>query len=166
MKSQTVRAIYGFGQDLLFAGLWNASDLFMKVALQIMNIQYNEQRRRCQDARWLSRLDSQIQEEGRRVYYQDENWVFKNMSCRKVWKYTVGISNDGRFMVPSGKGERSILLYIGCAETELLDECMLLFRGSKNNKSVYYRSEMNWHVLSHWCETRVLSKQQPRGRDP
>ena len=51
--------------------------------------------------------------------------VFKNISCRKDWKHTVGISNDGRFMVPSGKGERSILLYIGFAETGLLGECML-----------------------------------------
>ena len=79
-------------------------------------------------------------EEGSREYFQDETWVFKNKSCRKVWKDIVGISNNARFMVPSGKGERSILSHIGCAGTGLLDECMLLFRASKSNKSVDYHS--------------------------
>ena len=42
-------------------------------------------------------------EEGRREYYQDETWGFKNMSCAKVWKDIVGLSTDGCFMVPSGR---------------------------------------------------------------
>ena len=103
-------------------------------------------------------------EEGRRVYYQDETWVFKNMSCPKVWKDIVGLSTDGCFMVPSGKGERSILSHIGCAETGLLDGCMLLFRGSKSNKNADYHSEMNWNVLSHWCETTVFPKIAATGK--
>ena len=35
---------------------------------------------------------------------------------------------------------------------------MLLFRGSKSNKSSGYHSEMNWDVFSNWCETVVFPK--------
>ena len=97
-------------------------------------------------------------EEERRVYYQDETWVFKNMSCAKVWKNIVGISTDACFMVPSGRGERSTVSHIGFAETGLLNECMLLFRGPKSKRSADCHSEMNWNVLSHWCETKVFPK--------
>ena len=27
--------------------------------------------------------------EGRRIYYQDETWIFKNMACGKAWKDTI-----------------------------------------------------------------------------
>ena len=97
-------------------------------------------------------------EEERRVQYQEETWVFKNMSCAKVWKDIVGISTDACFIVPSGRGERSILPHIGCAETGLLNECMLLFGGSKSNKTADCHSEMNWNVFCHWCETKVFPK--------
>ena len=94
--------------------------------------------------------------EGRCIYFQDENWVFKNMACNKVWKDIVGDANDDYFTVPSGKGERSILSHRGCADIGLLDQCMLLFRGSKSNKSADYHAEMNWDVFSHWCETKAF----------
>ena len=80
---------------------------------------------------------------GYRIYYQDETWVFKNMTCSKVWKDIVKDSTDDTFTVPSGKGDRSILCHIGCAETGLLEECGLLFRGSKSNKSADCHTEMN-----------------------
>ena len=82
--------------------------------------------------------------------------MFKNMCSGKVWKDIAGKSTDGCFNVQSGKRERSILSHIGCAETGLLGQCMLLFRGSKSNKSAGYHTEMNWHVFSHWCDTKVL----------
>ena len=61
-----------------------------------------------------------------------ETWVFKNMTCAKLWKDIVGESTAGTIMVPSVRAERSILSHIGCAETELLDDRSLLFRGSKS----------------------------------
>ena len=73
--------------------------------------------------------------EGRRIYYQDETWIFKNMAWRKAWKNKIGNTTDGCFSVPFEKGERSILSYIGSPETGLLEQSMLLFRGSKSNKS-------------------------------
>ena len=99
---------------------------------------------------------AQYRAEGYRVYYQDETWVFKNMTCTKVWKDCMGNSTDGVYNVPSGKGERSIISHIGCAETLLLDNCLLLFRDSKSNKDANYHTEMNWEVFSHWCETKVF----------
>ena len=56
--------------------------------------------------------------------------------------------------MPSGKGERSIINHMGCAETGLLDNFLLLFRGSKSNKDPDYHAEMNWDAFSHWCETK------------
>ena len=103
-------------------------------------------------------------EEGRRIYYQDETWVFKNMTCAKVWKYIVGESTAATFTVPSERVERSILSQIGCAETGLLNECSLLFRGSKSNKNSDYHSEIKWNVFSHWCETTVFPKIAARGK--
>ena len=44
----------------------------------------------------------------------------------------------------------------GCADTGLLDQCMLLFGGSKSNKSADYHTEINRDVLSHSCETKVF----------
>ena len=45
-----------------------------------------------------------------------------------------------------------------CAETVLLEEFGLLFRGSKSSKSADYHTEMNWNVFSHWCECKVFPK--------
>ena len=60
---------------------------------------------------------------------------------------------------------RALLLsHIGCAETGLLDGCMLLVRGSKSNKSADYHSEMNWNVFSHWCESTVFPKIAATGK--
>lgn len=94
--------------------------------------------------------------EGYNIYYQDETWVFKNIACRKVWQDKVGNSTQGTFNVPSGKGERSILSHVASQETGLLNNCLLLFRGAKSNKSEDYHTEMNWDVFSHWCENVVF----------
>ena len=90
----------------------------------------------------------QYREEGYKIYYEDETWVFKNMTCSKVWSDTMDKSTTDVFKVPSGKGERSILSHVGSSETGLLDVCMLLFRRSKANSSSDYHSEMNWGGFS------------------
>ena len=92
----------------------------------------------CQE--WMDKYRN----EGRLIYYQDENWVFKNMVCNKVWKNVIIEATDDCFTAPSGKGERSALSHIGCANTGLLDQCMILFQGLKSNKSAEYHTEMNW----------------------
>ena len=46
---------------------------------------------------------------GNDIYYQDETWVFKNMSSNKVWNDTRGDSTKGMLKTTSESGERSIL---------------------------------------------------------
>lgn len=81
-----------------------------------------------------------------RAYYQDVTWGFKNMDCYEFWKSKV----------PSRKGEHSIHFRIGCAETVFLKDCILLFRGSKANKSSDYQTEMAWEFFSSWYERNVF----------
>ncbi len=70
---------------------------------------------------------------GYSIYYQNENWVFKHMTNKKVWSDKVSCSNNDYLTLPSGKGKRSIVSHIGSAESALLDGCLLLFRCSKFN---------------------------------
>ena len=65
-------------------------------------------------------------------------------------------STNGVYNAPYGDGERSIICHIGCAETRLLDNCLLLFRGSKSNEDSNNQTEMNWDFFSHLCETKVF----------
>ena len=94
----------------------------------------------------------QYREEGYTIYYQDETWIFENMTCAKVWKDIVGDATTDMDQLRAGKGERSILCHIGCAENGLLDQSLLLFRGSKSKKSEDCHSEMNLDVFSDWYE--------------
>ena len=104
---------------------------------------------------YLERIEK-YRKGGRRIYFQDETWVFENMRSGKVWKDIAGKSTNGCFNVQSGKRERYTLSHIGYAETGLLDQCMILFRGSKSNKSADYHTELNWDVFSHCCETKLF----------
>ena len=60
------------------------------------------------------------------------------------------------FVVASGKRERSILCHVGSKDVGLLEGCMLLIRGWKSKKSPEFRTEMNWNVFSHLCESKVF----------
>ena len=75
--------------------------------------------------------------------------MFRSMTYNKVWKHISGKATDSCFIAPYGKGERSILSSIGLDDTGLLDQCILLFRDSKSNKSADYGTEMNWDVFIH-----------------
>ena len=101
---------------------------------------------------WISKY----REEGYRIYYQDETWVFKNMSCNKVWRDIAPGVIEESYKVPAGRGDRPIVYHVGCADTGLLDNYLLLFRGSKSNKSSDYHTEMNWSVFSDWCQSKVF----------
>lgn len=48
-------------------------------------------------------------QEGYDILFQDETWVFKNMTSKKVWKGTQGDSTSCILKTPSDSGERSIL---------------------------------------------------------
>ena len=100
----------------------------------------------------------QYPEEGYTICYQDETWVFKNMTCAKVWKDIVGDETVDTYYVPAGKRERSILFHVVCAEIWLLDQSLLLFRGSKSKISEDCHTELNRDVFSYWFERAVFPR--------
>ena len=99
---------------------------------------------------------SHYRENEYRIYYQDETWVFKNMACTKIWEDVAAEAMETDHKLPVGNGDRSIVCYVGSAESGLLENCLLLFRGSKSNKFSDYHTEMNWFVFSNWCESKVF----------
>ena len=85
------------------------------------------------------------------------------MTCSKFKQDIICNATDGTFIAPSSEGERSILFRIGYPDTGLLDNFILLFRGSKSNKQADYHSETNWKQFINWCETIFFPKLlQPR----
>ena len=65
------------------------------------------------------------------------------MTSAKVWKYCEDNEPEYFFKVPAGKGERSILSHIECAESGFLGNFMWLLRCQKFNKDSDCHSEMN-----------------------
>lgn len=124
---------------------------------KITHYEYTKQREDVVSMRdnyleWIS----SYREKGYEVYYQDETWVFKNMTSEKVWHDTQGDSTKEMSRTPSGSGERSILTHVISENNGLLDGCMLMYRGSKAKQSEDYHSEMNWDVFSDWCMSEVF----------
>ena len=76
---------------------------------------------------------SYYREKGDRIYYQDEIWVFKNMTCAKIWKDIAADAMESEYRVPAGKIDRSIVCHVRCAESGQLENCLILFRGSKSS---------------------------------
>ena len=68
------------------------------------------------------------------------------------------------FSVSFGIAGRSVLCHVGSKDVGLLEDCMLLFRGSKSSKSSDYHTEMNWNVFSHWYEFKVFLSLERVGR--
>lgn len=98
----------------------------------------------------------EYRKKGYRIFYQDETWVFKDMTCKKVWHDKTASTNETTIKVPSSSGERSILSLIISEEDGLLENCMVSYRGKKANKSEDYHTKMNWDVFSNWCERKVF----------
>ena len=99
---------------------------------------------------------SHCRENGYRIYYQDETWVIKNIACTKIWKNVAVEAMQTDYKVLAGKGDQSIVCHVVSDELGLLENCLLLFRGSKSNKSSDYHTEMNWFVFGNWCESKIF----------
>lgn len=95
-------------------------------------------------------------QDGYNILCQDETWVFNNMCSNKACKDTQGgfAANILKFI--SGIGDRSILSEVNWEEIGLLEGCMLLYGGSKDNKCNDFYSELNGDVLSKWCTRTVF----------
>lgn len=72
-------------------------------------------------------------------FYQDETSVFKNMAQRKSIVFRWG--RIGLLQGPSGSGDRAIVSHLGSAEKDLLDGCLVLYRGAKSSKDADYHSD-------------------------
>ena len=79
------------------------------------------------------------------------------MKSTKIWKDMIADAMEIEYRFPAGKGDRLIVCQVGSAESGLLENCLLLFRGSKSSKPSYYHTEMNWSMFSDCCESRVFS---------
>ena len=96
----------------------------------------------------------QYRAEGRPIFYQDETWVFKNMTPENVW-----LDEDGKGgpKVPNGPGMRSIDSHVG-SENGFIDGAALLFRGKHALKDSDYHVEMNSFVFLDWLEKKVFPR--------
>ena len=81
---------------------------------------------------------------------------FQKYGIYKIWKDIAAEAMETDYKVPGGKGNRSIVFHVGSAESGLLENCLLLFKVSKSNKSSDYHTEMNWLVFSNWLESKVF----------
>lgn len=48
-------------------------------------------------------LAEQYREEGYKIYCQNETWVFKNITCTKVWKDIDSDAKANVYQIPAGK---------------------------------------------------------------
>jgi hypothetical protein len=98
--------------------------------------------------------------EGRVVFYQEETWIFKNMTQSNVWQEEGG---EIIYKVPSGSGDRAIVSHLGSSETGLLEGCLLLYNGTKSNQSADYHTEINSAVFLD-CLEKVFPAMVKLGR--
>lgn len=107
--------------------------------------------------------------------YRDEgyvNFAEAKRGCSKTWHraksgHLMGTSFEGdksQCKVPSGCGGHSIVCHLGSAETGLLENCLLLYRGVKSNKEADYHSEMNASVFLSWLEKTVIPAIKATGK--
>ena len=76
------------------------------------------------------------------------------MAPSKSWKFDRKaeiLTEDSK--VPAGPRDRSIVSHIGSDSSGLLNNCLLLFTGRKNED---YHSEMNQHVFLKWMDETVF----------
>lgn len=100
---------------------------------------------------------------GYKIVYLDETWVNKNHCLSKAWLPKAAESDildllKDRHLVlpnlPSGKGQRLIILHAGCAEQGFIPGCALVFQG-KDVDGDYHR-EMNSKLFLDWFENTLL----------
>ena len=100
---------------------------------------------------WLKGYRAQ----GKDIFYQDETWIFKNMSTRKTWNHR---DIGAQFASQSGSGQRSIICHLGGSRTGLLNEALLMFKGPgpKKKQPADYHSNMNSTIFLRWLEQSAL----------
>ena len=88
--------------------------------------------------------------ENKTLVYTDETWVNAHHSNEYIW-----VDNDGKggWKVPSGKGQRLIVVHAGSAEG-WIDGGALVFRSKTNSGD--YHEEMNSEHYMEWFTEQLL----------
>ena len=130
----------------------------------------NETRKVCIERREIvtSRIEylrkiKQYREEGYHIVYLDETWLNKNHHNSYSWLPDLG--NEGLLdilesrkvqlpKIPSGKGQRLIILHAGGADMGFVPGCKLIFTGKEEDGD--YHREMNSKIFLNWFEHSLL----------
>lgn len=85
------------------------------------------------------------------VVYLDESYVNANQTYPKEWMFTDYVCRK----IPTGKGQRLILLHAIDEKRGFIPDCKLLFK-SHSTDGRDYHSEMNSVVFEDWVEHKLL----------
>ena len=92
----------------------------------------------------------QLRQQNVNLVYTDETWVNAHHNNDYVW---VDIDGKGGWKVPSGKGERLIVLHAG-GVNGWVEEADLVFKSKTN--SADYHDEMNSEYFLEWMTEKLL----------
>ncbi len=98
---------------------------------------------------WIAKYRQEIYT----IFYQDETWMNENIANNKIWRFGDG---SVEYKVPSRIGEHRIVAHVRSVVTGLLDGCLLMMCGRKNNNNADYHTEMNGSVFCDWLKDEVF----------
>ena len=107
-------------------------------------------------AKYLTFLE-RYKEEHRQLVYMDESWLNKNIQPKYIWHDNTLETVDA---VPSGKGQRWIVLAAGCKDG-WIENTFKMWKGT--SKAEDYHTEMNADVLNDWLVKYCLPNMDARG---
>ena len=103
---------------------------------------------RCHYLRTLKRM----READYAIVYLDETWISAHHTFKKEWK-----SNDEMVArkIPTGRGQRLILLHAIDAQIGFIPGCQLLFKSISTDGRDFH-TEMNSTIFEDWLENTLL----------
>ena len=90
--------------------------------------------------------------DGYSIIYTDETWV--NASHTSGYQWCTPDARHNR-KLPTGRGQRLIVLHAGCKEQGFLPGCDLVFK-SKSTDGRDYHTEMNGEVFTEWVNKQLI----------
>ena len=104
-------------------------------------------------ARYLRDVE-RLRKDGYTLVWLDETYINANHVQKKQWIPPAKDRKKG-LKVPSGKGERLIIVHAMSKEDGLLPNCALVFQGKKNDNSDYH-TEMNAACYNEWVNNQLI----------
>ena len=123
--------------EVRFAYKKRNDNIFIYEQQQIIIIQWHENLRKIR----------KIKEEGKKIIYMDETLVNTHHNSNYLWV------DEGRLKVPSGKGNRLIIVHAGSREGWVNNASLVLQSISSTGN---YHNEMNISHFMEWGNTQLL----------